>query len=586
VIKKYIAGFYRLGSLITLCCIVLSGCAFNRFPLVRPAGDYIKKNEALKKAENQFLMGLEYEMRGMEKNALLCFEESYKIDPTSTTLRNILIEKYFSERRFIDAVLLIKNRRKETELPDADKKTLTGIYIRMGQGNHAAELLESVSAKKKEDWFMLGLMYETLGNLPKSLHAYESYLKSNPSDVEMALKIGAMYVYQKRCVSAESLYVATANSVGKNAKLLNAIGECRVVCGDTTGAISFFTMAMVEDSLNKDALVNIAQLHVLKKDYDQAVPLYEKLYGLDSLSPSHVKTLALMYLYAKNYNKAKDLLLKQLSVDKDNSDLRYYLGMVNVAQDSINSARDAFEKALIVNPDLVDAWVQLCYLEIHDSDNDAALFAAVRFKNALPQEPVAWRTEGYIYNVRKEYDKAVVSLSRAVDLDSSDTFTWFELGSACERAKKYKNAELAFKKVLLLNPHDASAANYLGYMWVDKGEKLDSAQKLLRMALNQDSLNGAYLDSYAWLMYKKGNIDSAYTVIKKAMDTISDDPTVFAHYGYIMLLKKDTTAAFAAFKKSLAIDPKSDDANAIEDLLKKNGVELPPIPDKAVFPKP
>jgi tetratricopeptide (TPR) repeat protein len=199
---------------------------------------------------------------------------------------------------------------------------------------------------------------------------------------------------------------------------------------------------------------------------------------------------------------------------------------------------------------------------------DAALSSARRFTKASRSLAASWRTEGYVRNVRREYTLALPLLKKAVGLDSSDTFAWFELGSALERTGDLTAAAVAFRRVLAIRPGDAAAANYLGYMWADKGLRLDSAKKLIALALDGDSANGAYLDSYAWVFYKLGNADSAYVYILKAIEQINDDGTVYGHYGDILQKRGETASALDAYKKSLAIDPDSEDAARIREKIR------------------
>jgi tetratricopeptide (TPR) repeat protein len=170
-----------------------------------------------------------------------------------------------------------------------------------------------------------------------------------------------------------------------------------------------------------------------------------------------------------------------------------------------------------------------------------------------------------VYNVRKEFPQALSPLRKAIGLDSVDSFAWYEFGSALERTKDNASSAAAFRRVLALKPDDAAAANYLGYMWADGGVHLDSAKTLLEFALAHDSANGAFLDSYAWVLYKLGKIDSAFAYIQKAIKQINDDGVVLSHYGDILLKMGRRREALDAYKKSLELDPKSDEGDHVRD---------------------
>jgi len=563
------------GALLAL----LAGCAANKFPLIEPPRKISRVEAAKARAETYFIRGRECDFSGMPQLALKYYETAYGLDASSPVLKQLLVERYLLSSRFSQAILCVKGKKSEQGLADPDKILLSGIYLRMGQFARAADVLAGVKDKKKEEWLTLGLMYESLGNLPRALASYESYLALEPSSIEMTIKVGFLYVKQNRYNAAESLFVAAGRKSGQNPRLFNAIGEVKLARGDTTLALDFFKMAMVIDSTFQDAVRNSAQIYIQRGDYGKAIPFYERMYGSDSTGEVFARTLSLLYFYTQKNEKAKTIIKKLLANDIEDGELLYYLGLVYEAQDSLDNARMEFEKSLVVRPSFADTWLQLCYMDLRRKEPDVALSTAERFAKAMPSLAAAWRTEGYVHNVRKEYAKSLPLLKKALSLDSSDTFAWFEFGSALERSGDLSTAAMAFGRVLRLRPGDPAAANYLGYMWIDKGIKLDSAKKLIELALSRDSANGAYLDSYAWLFYKRGNMDSAYAYIKKALVQINDDGTVYSHLGDILQKKGEPKAALDAYKKSIEIDPGSEDAGSVREkirlLEKKPGWPVP-----------
>jgi tetratricopeptide (TPR) repeat protein len=573
---------------ITLSCIgalasviLLAGCAASNFPLIAPPKKNARAVAARARAEDYFVKGRECDLRGLPKVALRCYEVAYSLDPLSVTLRQLLVERYVLAARYTQAVLLVKGNRNERDLADADKTLLAGIYLRMGRIAHAADVLSGVTDKRKDDWFTLGLIYESIGNLPKAIASYEGYLTKDPSSMEMTLKVGGLYVRLKRYNAAESLFVAAQRQGGQNPQLFNAIGEVKLARGDTGMALDFFKMALVIDSSYQDAIRNSAQLYVQKGEYGKAIPLYEKMRDADTTGGMFDRTLSLLYYYTQKNGQAKDLIRKMLNEDIEDGELHYYLGLVYEAQDSLDNATMEIEKSLVLRPAFPDAWLQLCYMDLRRKELDAALSTAQRFTKAIPALGAAWRTEGYVHNVRKEFSLSLPLLKKAIGLDSSDTFAWFEFGSALERSGDFDKAASAFRRVLALRPGDAAAANYLGYMWIDKGIKLDSARKLIELALSKDSANGAYLDSYAWVLYKQGNVDSAYACILKAIAQINDDGTVYSHLGDILQKKGDRKAALGAYKKSLAVDPESEDAKDVKEKIRLlEGKVAAPVPER------
>ena len=71
------------------------------------------------------------------------------------------------------------------------------------------------------------------------------------------------------------------------------------------------------------------------------------------------------------------------------------------------------------------------------------------------------------------------------------------------------DAEKALRQVLVLEPANPNALNYLGYLLAMRGDKLDEAVQLVRKALEAEPDNGAYLDSLGWAHFKRGDLAEA-----------------------------------------------------------------------------
>ncbi len=559
----------RCRSRAVVLCLsaLLAGCASGQFPLIKPAERHSRDWYAHRRAQDYFIRARELERHGLTQMAVRLYEMAHDLDPGSAALKDVLVQRYIYLEKFNQALLCIRGQKKETEISDSDKTLCASIYMRMGQYVRAADLLESVAVKSRETRYMLGILYESQGNIAMAIANYRAYLDKDTSSVDLVLRVAALYGRMRKWAAAESLLVETGATGGKNPRLFNAIGEVKLAKGDTALGLDFFKMAAMIDSGNLDAARNIAQVLIRKGDWAAAIPYYEKLQTSDSTGELFGRTLAVLYYYGNRYEKAKALLRTMLASDIEDFELHYYLGLVYGAQDSLDMARVELEKSLVIRPDYADAWIQVVYLDIKEKEMDAALADAGRFTKSVAVSPAAWRTLGYVYNVRKEFSAALPHLRKAVGLDSLDAFALYELGSALERTGDCGASAVAFRRVLRLKPDEVSAANYLGYMWADKGIKLDSARALIGFAVRRDTANGAFLDSYAWVFYKMGMLDSALVYMRKAIKLINDDATVMSHYADILLVTGSRREALAAFRKSLNIDPKSDESDHVRKMI-------------------
>ena len=148
----------------------------------------------------------------------------------------------------------------------------------------------------------------------------------------------------------------------------------------------------------------------------------------------------------------------------------------------------------------------------------------------------------------------------------------FRLASSLERAGDFSGAEDGFRKLLQMRPNDGPAQNYLGYMWADKGVRLDEAYALLQKAVAREPRNGAYLDSLGWACFRLGKIEAAERNLAEAHRRDPDDPTIEEHLGDLQQRRGDVAGAIAHWERALQLKP--DEPDKIQKKLAESRARL------------
>ncbi len=159
-----------------------------------------------------------------------------------------------------------------------------------------------------------------------------------------------------------------------------------------------------------------------------------------------------------------------------------------------------------------------------------------------------------LYEKAKKYTEMGRELDAAEKLAKNDeekSGIYFMRGAMYERMKKFDLSEAEFRKVLQLDPENAGALNYLGYMLADRNVRLDEAFQLIKKAVDQDPNNGAYLDSLGWVYYRQGKLSEAEGVLVKAVELAGGDATVHDHLGDVYLKLGKTRDAISQWQNSI-----------------------------------
>jgi tetratricopeptide (TPR) repeat protein len=130
----------------------------------------------------------------------------------------------------------------------------------------------------------------------------------------------------------------------------------------------------------------------------------------------------------------------------------------------------------------------------------------------------------------------------------------FLLGAAYERSGKREQAVAEFRRLLDSDPEYHAALNYLGYMFAERGEHLDEAQKLIEKAVALEPDNGAYVDSLGWVYYRLGRFEQARATLERATRLETADGTVQEHLGDVYGAMGQRDRAGEAYRRAIALE--------------------------------
>jgi len=130
----------------------------------------------------------------------------------------------------------------------------------------------------------------------------------------------------------------------------------------------------------------------------------------------------------------------------------------------------------------------------------------------------------------------------------------FLLGAAYERTGKREQAVAEFRRLLGADPEYHAALNYLGYMFAERGENLDEAQRLIERAVALEPDNGAYVDSLGWVYYRRGRFEQARAALERATRLEVGDGTVQEHLGDVYGAMGERDRAGEAYRRAIELE--------------------------------
>ena len=88
------------------------------------------------------------------------------------------------------------------------------------------------------------------------------------------------------------------------------------------------------------------------------------------------------------------------------------------------------------------------------------------------------------------------------------------------------------------------------------GKDLDKAESMAAKAVYANPNNATFIDTYAWVFFKKKNYDMALLYIKSAISN-ADSPSadIYEHYGDILYMTGNHDEAVVQWEKALELEP-------------------------------
>jgi tetratricopeptide (TPR) repeat protein len=156
---------------------------------------------------------------------------------------------------------------------------------------------------------------------------------------------------------------------------------------------------------------------------------------------------------------------------------------------------------------------------------------------------------------RKLFAEAAARAKDAVARLNDAPAVQFAYAAALERSGSWDEAVTQFRKLIAKQPDNASALNYLGYMFADRDVHLDEARTMLTKAVDLEPTSGAYQDSLGWVYFRLGDLDRAEKHLTEAMRLEPFDATLREHVGDLCRSRGDKTRAAEEYRQALALGP-------------------------------
>ena len=501
----------------------------------------------------------------------------------------------------------IKEYEKIAQLKPDDLEThlllgqLYGLDHDSAKAEQQFKIAQRIDSGSEEVVLSMARLYTEQGDLTKAAKVIADVSVDDRS-ARMDFALAGIYDQLKKPKEAAEAYRAALEQDPDNTDAKRGLGNALVADGQTDAAAKVFADLLATDPQDAQSLIREADLQRQQGHYEQALSTLKKASALVSDNLELEYNEALCYDALGQYDDAirtlKGMLVATLAPDgkysdQDRSNRTLFLDRLGIVENEAGNtaaAVDAYQQMIALGGEsaargsdgLVDTYrdahdwaaatkaaadaakalpdnheVQLAYArQLSDTGKleQGIKLAEAQLKNG-PGDREVYFTIADIDVRAKRWKDASVALDKVEALSTKPedkAFLYYYRGSVAERQKLFDQAEVEFKKGLLIDPQSAAIDNDYGYMLADRGVRLDEAVAMIKKAVTFDPQNGAYLDSLAWAYYKQGQYALAEDYERKAVARMGTDPAVLDHLGEIYAKSGKLQMAVTEWQKSVA----------------------------------
>ncbi len=554
--------------------------------------------------------------RPVAADLALRVEDEKKADAFAAFAQGLVAEENSDQEKMLESY------RKALELDPANPELAVKVAYELARRNDPSAaiqvLKDAIKASPKEPLPLIYLsqLYAKNLNKPELAIKYaEQALALAPENFGALQAVYELYTANGQEKKAGELLDRATKSASTSAKYWAQLGELeqRLWLKEEGSAEPAQLQKMNAAfrraaELGKDdavILTKVADYFVLSKQVKDAIPYYLAIIELkpDAGDPplNNVRDkLARSFLVTDQRDEA----IKQLEAIVKESPLRFetyeLLGELYLQKDDLEHALASFEHSLLLEGGDPASHERLGVLLLRTKRYDRAIDILQAARKKHTDRPVLSYMLGIALSQAKRHNEALAAFSDAQALaeanreDLLNAEFYFSYGAAAEQGGLIEKAVGLLRRSIELEPNNAQAYNYLGYMWTDRGENLEEAGEFINKALAIEPDNGAYLDSLGWYYFRKGDFERALKELLKAQASMQteeqkEDATVLDHLGDTYQKLGKTAEALSAWQKSLAIEPSKKVAAKIEEAKQKltKGNDTPaPVPPPAPVPAP
>ncbi|MEO8210046.1 MAG: tetratricopeptide repeat protein, partial [bacterium] len=235
----------------------------------------------------------------------------------------------------------------------------------------------------------------------------------------------------------------------------------------------------------------------------------------------------------------------------------YYLGVIDVLNKNENDYKKKFDKAIENADTSREVYINIGFAYFQQGKAHDAIAITDEGLTKFPDDFRLNYIKGLsLQQIGQERD-AIIYFEKAIEVNPNDVGVLSTLALAYDTQGQYARSTEIYDKALKLDPQNILILNNYAYNLSERGENLDKALAMAKIAIEKEPNNASYLDTFGWIYYKLKNYKLAKKFIEKSLAVNSGSAVVLEHLGDIYSAMKDNDNALKYWEQSLEKNPEN-----------------------------
>ena len=446
------------------------------------------------------------------------YQQQNELDKAVTLLEQMVVRFPAKQDPLFNLLDLYGRQEKYDEVIS----TLNRLEKRMGKNEQLSMEKFRIYLQMKDD--------------KKAFQEIESLVQEYPMDIRYQVILGDVYLQNGKKQEAYDVYQKVLAAEPDNPMAIFSMASYYKQTGQEELYQQQLDTLLLNKKVTPDTKVGVMRQMIVEneqadKDSTQIIALFDRIMKQEQDDPQ-IPMLYAQYLLSKNMESESVPVLEQVvDLDPTNNAARMMLIGAAVKKEDYKQIIKVCEPGIEATPDALEFYYYL----------------AVAYNQAEKPDSVISICKRALEHTTADSKKEIVSDFYSI------------LGDMYHTQKQMKEAYAAYDSALVYNPSNIGALNNYAYYLSVERRDLDKAEEMSYKTVKAEPNNATYLDTYAWILFEKGNYAEARIYIDNAMKSEGGDKSdvIVEHCGDIYYMTGDVDGALTYWKKALEMGSES-----------------------------